>query len=166
MALRDDVAHLDATAQAALVRQRAVQPSELVEAAIERIERLNPALNAVITPMYEEARGAAVSEIPDGPFAGVPFLLKDFLAEYAGVRFTEASAFLGDYVSTEDSELMRRFKRAGLLTVGKTNAPSWRSAPSPNPNASDRRTIPGIRRGRRAAPAAARARPWRRGWCR
>ena len=123
MTLLDDVAHLDATAQAALVRQRAVQPSELVEAAIERIERLNPALNAVITPMYEEARVAAVGEIPAGPFAGVPFLLKDFLAEYAGVRFTEASAFLGEYVSTEDSELMRRFKRAGLLTVGKTNAP-------------------------------------------
>ena len=59
MALRDDVAHLDATAQAALVRQREVQPSELVEAAIERIERLNPALNAVILPMYEEARAAA-----------------------------------------------------------------------------------------------------------
>ena len=84
MALRDDVAHLDATAQAALVRQREVQPSELVEAAIERIERLNPALNAVILPMYEEARAAAVGEIPAGPFAGVPFLLKDFLAEYAG----------------------------------------------------------------------------------
>ena len=64
-----------------------------------------------------------VGEIPAGPFAGVPFLLKDFLAEYAGVRFTEASKFLGDYVSTEDSELMRRFKGAGLLTVGKTNAP-------------------------------------------
>ena len=167
MALRDDVAHLDATAQAALVRQRAVQPSELVEAAIERIERLNPALNAVITPMYAEARAAAVGEIPAGPFAGVPFLLKDFLAEYAGVRFTEASAFLGDYVSTEDSELMRRFRRAGLLTVGKTNAPELAlGAPSPNRNALGRRTIPGIRRGRRAGPAAARARPWRRGWCR
>ncbi|MAG35777.1 MAG: amidase [Dehalococcoidia bacterium] len=123
MALLDDVAHLDATAQAGLVRRREVQPIELVDAAIERIERLNPALNAVITPMYDEARAAATGELPAGPFAGVPFLLKDFLAEYAGVRFTESSAFLGDYVSTEDSELVRRFKRSGLLTVGKTNTP-------------------------------------------
>ena len=166
MALRDDVAHLDATAQAALVRQRAVQPSELVEAAIERIERLNPALNAVITPMYEEARAAAVSEIPAGPFAGVPFLLKDFLAEYAGVRFTEASAFLGDYVSTEDSELMRRYKRAGLLTVGKTNAPELalgaitepeRFGPTHNPW--DTTRTPGGSSGGAAAAVAARMVP-------
>ena len=68
---------LDATAQAELVRRGDVQPSELVEAAIERLERLNPRLNAVITLLYDKARAQAVSgELPDGPFRGVPFLLK------------------------------------------------------------------------------------------
>ena len=74
MATPDDLAFLDATAQADLVRQKEVKPVELVEAAIARIEQLNPTLNAVITPMYELARTAAVEELPAGPFAGVPFL--------------------------------------------------------------------------------------------
>ena len=114
---------LDATAQADLVRRKEVKPIELVDAAIERIERSNPAINAVVTPMYEHAREAALGRIPEGPFTGVPFLLKDFLAEYAGVRFTEGSAFLSDFVPDQDSELVRRYKSAGLLVVGKTNTP-------------------------------------------
>ena len=85
----NDIAHLDATAQADLVRRKQVKPIELVDAAIERIERLNPTLNAVITPMYDEARKAASGPLPDGPFTGVPFLLKDLVAEYAGVPMAE-----------------------------------------------------------------------------
>ena len=77
MVIRDDLAFLDATAQAELVRNKEIQPIELVEAAIERIERLNPTLNAVITPMYDLARGQATGKLPEGPFRGVPFLLKD-----------------------------------------------------------------------------------------
>ncbi len=119
----DDLAYLDGIAQAELVRQKKVKPIELVEAAIERIENLNPSLNAVITPMYEYAREQAAGPVPEGPFAGVPFLLKDFLAEFAGVRFTEGTAFLRDYVPKEDSELVKRYKRAGLIIVGKTNTP-------------------------------------------
>lgn len=114
---------LDATAMAGLVRNKEIKPVELVEAAIERIERLNPSLNAVVTPMYEIARDAASRPIPDGPLSGVPFLLKDFLAEFAGVRFTEGTAFLSDYVPDEDSELVKRYKRAGLIVVGKSNTP-------------------------------------------
>ncbi|MDP6619783.1 MAG: amidase family protein, partial [Nitrospinota bacterium] len=76
----EDVFLLDATGQADLVRKGEVAPIELVEAAIARIERLNPALNAVVTPMYDLAREAAAGPVPEGPFAGVPFLLKDFLA--------------------------------------------------------------------------------------
>ena len=68
---------LDATAQAELVREKAVRPVELVEAAIARIERLNPTLNAVVTPMYDWARAEAAAAGSEGPFAGVPFLLKD-----------------------------------------------------------------------------------------
>ena len=123
MPTTDEFGFIDATAQAEMVRSGDVTPAELVEGAIERIERLNPALNAVITPMYDEAREAATQPIPDGPFSGVPFLVKDFLAEYAGVRFTESSAFLGEFVPDEDAELVKRWKRAGLIAVGKTNLP-------------------------------------------
>ena len=121
----NDVASLDATAQADLVRRKEVKPIELVDAAIDRIERLNPTLNAVVTPMYDIARKAASGALPDGPFAGVPFLLKDLLVEYAGVRMTEGSAFLRDYVSDHDTELVARYKRAGLIVVGKTNTPEF-----------------------------------------
>ena len=68
MAISDELAFLDATAQAELVRKKEVKPVELVDAAIERIERLNPELNAVILPMYDEARKAAEGDLPDGPF--------------------------------------------------------------------------------------------------
>jgi amidase len=118
-----EVESLDALGQAELVRKKEVKPIELVEETIQRIERLNPALNAVVTPMYEYARNQASAVVAEGVFAGVPFLLKDFLAEFAGVRFTEGTAFLRDYVPTEDSELVKRFKKAGLIIVGKTNTP-------------------------------------------
>jgi amidase len=125
MSLSHEIAFLDATAQAELVRSRQVEPIELVVAAIARIERLNPALNAVITPMFEQARSAARGNLPEGPFRGVPFLLKDLLASYAGVRLTAGSAFLRDFVPDHDSELVARLKRAGLIVVGKTNTPEF-----------------------------------------
>jgi amidase len=76
---------LDATAQAALVRQGEITPVELVDSAIARIERLNPQVNAVITPLFDEARLQALSpQLPHGPFRGVPLLLKGFLCETAG----------------------------------------------------------------------------------
>ncbi len=125
---------LDATAQAELVRRKEVKPLELVEVAIMRIERLNPKLNAVVTPMYDQARAGAAGPISDGPFAGVPLLMKDLLAEYAGVRFTEGSAFLdGRYVPKVDSELTRRLKRAGLIVVGKTSTPEFGILPTTEP---------------------------------
>lgn len=125
---------LDAMAQAELVRRKEVKPLELVEAAIARIERLNPTLNAVVTPMYDLALKAAEAPPPDGPFASVPFLLKDLAAEYAGVRLTEGSAFLADhYISGRDSELVRRYKRAGLIVVGKTNTPEFGILPTTEP---------------------------------
>jgi amidase len=128
-----ELAFLDATAQAELVRQKEVKPIELVEAAIARIERLNPVLNAVVTPMYDLARQAATGKIPEGPFTGVPFLLKDLLAEYAGVRLTEGSAYLQDYISSHDSELVVRIKKAGLIICGKTNTPEWGALPTTEP---------------------------------
>jgi len=129
----DDFAFLDATAQAELVRRREVKAIELVDAAIERIERLNPTLNAVVTPMYEQARTAATSEMPHGPFTGVPFLLKDLLASYGGVRMTLGSTFLRDFVPDHDSELVARLKRAGLVILGKTNTPEFGILPTTEP---------------------------------
>ena len=133
MATPDDLAWLDATAQAELVRKKEVQPIELVEAAIDRIERFNPTLNAVITPMYEFARMAAAEKLPEGPFTGVPFLLKDILAFFAGVRMTLGSKLLQDFVPDHDSELVVRFKQAGLVIVGKTNTPEFGIFPTTEP---------------------------------
>jgi len=131
----DDFITLDAMAQADLVRNKQVQPIELVEAAIKRIEQINPAINAVITPMYEEARTAAKSPLPDGPFKGVPFLLKDLGAIYAGVRMSSGSRLLIDFKPSQDSELTVRYKRAGLIIVGKTNTPEFGLLPTTEPQA-------------------------------
>lgn len=128
-----ELASLDATAQAELVRRREVTSLELVEAAIARVEKVNPAINAVVLKMYDQARAAARAPLPAGPLSGVPFLVKDFLAEYAGVPFTEGTAYLGNYVPTEDSELVRRYKRAGLVFIGKTNTPELAVGPTTEP---------------------------------
>src|SRR5256714_123203 len=129
----DEFATLDATAQAELVRRKEIKPIELVEAAIKRIERINPTINAVITPMYELARAAAADALPDGPFTGVPFLLKDLLAAYTGVRMASGSRFLQDFTPGHDSELTARYKRAGLVVVGKTNTPESGILPTTEP---------------------------------
>jgi amidase len=124
---------LDATALADLVRRGEVTPLELVDAAIDRIERVNPRLNAVVTPMYEIARQVAQSDLPDGIFKGVPFLLKDLQAAYAGVKMTCGSRYMKDFVPDHDSELVVRHKRAGLIVVGKTNTPEFGILPTTEP---------------------------------
>ena len=129
----NELTSLDATAQAELVRRGEVQATELVEAAIERIERLNPTLNAVVTPMFEAALERAAGNLPEGPFTGVPFVLKDLTAEHAGVRYTEGTTFLADNVSTHDQELVLRQRRAGLVVVGKTNTPEFGILPTTEP---------------------------------
>ena len=128
----DDVAGLDATAQAALVRTREVDAVELVQAGIAGIEALNPTLNAVITPTFERALDAVRVGV-SGPFAGVPFLLKDLAVEMEGVRFCEGSHFLREHVSTYESDLVTRLRRAGLVILGKTNTPEFGMAPACEP---------------------------------
>jgi amidase len=119
----NEIESLDATEQAELVRSARVKPAELVEAAMARIERVDPALNAVVARISEEPTTASDPEPPDGPFAGVPFLLKDLIDRYRGVPLTEGSAFLRNFVPDIDSELVKRFRRAGLHIIGKTNTP-------------------------------------------
>jgi amidase len=162
MGLMDELAQLDATAQADLVRSGQLQPAELVDAAIARAERVNPALNAIVTPLYEQARRAARGQLPEGPFRGVPFLLKDLLAALAGVRMAGGSGFLREFVPDHDSELVTRFKRAGLVIIGKTNTPEMGILPTTEPaifgatrNPWDVKRTPGGSSGGSAAAVAA-----------
>lgn len=129
----DELAALDATGQADLVRSRQLSPLELVDAAIARIEALNPQLNAVVTPAYSRARQAASQVALDGVFAGVPYLVKDLNTHLEGVRLTEGSRFTGDFVSPLDQELIRRHRRAGLVALGRTNTPEFGILPTTEP---------------------------------
>jgi amidase len=123
----------DGLGLAELVQRKEVKPGELVEEAISRVERLNPKVNAVIYKMYEQAREAADGDLPDGPFRGVPFLLKDLLMAYAGVPLSNGSQFFKDFVPDHDSEMVKRFKAAGLIFLGKTNTPELGLAPVTEP---------------------------------
>ena len=116
---------LDASAQAELVRRRQASPLELVNAAIARIEKVNPQVNAVITPLFEKARQQAAARIPDGPFRGVPFLLKDLDALSAGDPYHAGTQFLRDlrWVADHDTYLVAKLRAAGFVIVGKTNTP-------------------------------------------
>jgi len=128
----DDFATLDATAQAELVRRREVTPSDLVDAAIRRIERINPKLNAIVTPLFDEARAAAAAP-PTGPFRGVPFLVKNLQATCAGARYTAGSRLFKEFVAPIDTELVTRFRAAGLVIVGTTNTPEFGILPTTEP---------------------------------
>lgn len=116
---------LDAIAQAELIRQGQVAPLELVEAAIRRIEEINPRLNAVITPLFEQALEQASSALPAGPFQGVPLLLKDYYCQTAGDPYYEGMGFLRDrnWRSEHDTYLAAKLRAAGFVFIGKTNLP-------------------------------------------
>ncbi|HEX6310992.1 MAG TPA: amidase [Acidimicrobiia bacterium] len=124
--MTDDLAWLDATAQAELVRAGDATPGELLDAAIARIEKLDPELNAVIHPLFEQAAAAASApRLPDGPFRGVPFLVKDAVCHTAGDPYHLGMRVLKEagWTEAEDTELARRFRAAGFIVCGKTNVP-------------------------------------------
>ncbi len=133
MAAFSDYTRYDGLGLAELVRKRQVQPLELVDAAIRRIEALNPKLNAVICPTYEAAREAARGPLPEGPFQGVPFLLKDLGPACAGVPMRKGSRFYQDYIPDHDSEIVKRYRAGGLVFLGKTNAPELGLLPVTEP---------------------------------
>jgi len=117
-----DFEQYDALALADLVRRGTVSPDELLEAAIERVEARNGAVNAVTMKLYDFGRKAIADGLPDGPFTGVPFLLKDLTASLAGVKMTRGSKFFADAPPpAADSEHVKRLKRAGLVIFGRTN---------------------------------------------
>jgi amidase len=124
--MRQDLADLDATGQAELVRRGELTPLELVEAAIARVEHLNPRLNAVIHEHFDRARREARERLPDGPFRGVPFLLKDLAGGHAaGDPYHWGTRFLRDagYRHSTTAYIVDKFRRAGLVIVGRTNVP-------------------------------------------
>ena len=122
-----DTTWLDATASAELVRSGQASPAELVEDAITRIERVNPQLNAVVRDRFEAARTEAAGELPDGPFRGVPMLLKDLGCHVAGEETNYGTSFLRDahIAWPNDSHLASRFRSAGFVFLGRTNVPEF-----------------------------------------
>ena len=120
-----DLAWLDATATAEVVRRGEVTAAEVVDAAIERIEKLDGELNAVIHRQFERARAEAAGPLPDGPFRGVPFLLKDAVQHFAGdpEHFGMCVLRDADHHATTDTWLALRFRAAGFITLGRTNLP-------------------------------------------
>jgi len=134
--LAEETRWMDATDQAALVARGEVTPGELLEAAIERIEQSNPSLNAVVIEWFEHARSVAADPgLPDGPFRGVPFLLKDLYTSFAGQTLSNGNVALKEAgkIDTADTTLVARFKAAGLVIAGRTNSPEMGSLPTTQP---------------------------------
>jgi amidase len=132
MAFRE-YAGYDGLGLAELVNRGEVTAAELVDEAIARAEKHNPAINALVCDMYDLARDAASKSDTDrtrSPFRGVPFLLKDLLGNYTGVPTTGASRYLEGVPANHDSELVIRFKRAGLIPIGKTNCSEFGLVPT------------------------------------
>ena len=133
----DDTRWMDGTDQAALVRSGDVSPRELLEAAIERIERIDPVLNAVTIRWFDHAREIADGDVPSGPFRGVPFLLKDLWSHFTGQVLTNGCQALKAawMPSTGDTTIVQRCKAAGLVIAGRTNSPEFGALPTTEPTA-------------------------------
>ena len=143
----DEYIRYDATGLARLIASREVTAAEVTEAAITAIESLNPDLNAVITPMFDLARGSVSAGLPEGPLNGVPYLLKDLNTWVAGAPATNGCRAFRDFVPAGDSVLVSRLRAAGLVILGKTNTPEFGLSictspalfgPTPNPFDSQR----------------------------
>ena len=125
--------NLDGLGLAKLIRDGEITPAEVLEATIARIEARNPALNAVVTPMFETARKAVAAGLPDGPFRGVPYAFKELVVSVKGAPTTSASRLYAGAPATADSELVARARRAGLVVVGKTNSSEFGLQPVTEP---------------------------------
>ena len=120
-----DYSNYDGVGLAELVAKRAVTPGELVEAAIARVEQHNPVLNAVVYEGFDDARARAAGDLPDGPFKGVPFLIKDLGMPVAGWPRTSGSKFARGMVDAEDGGLTARYRASGVVPIGKSNTPEY-----------------------------------------
>lgn len=120
---------------AKLVGDGEISAAELCEEAIRRAEGLNPKLNAIVTPLYAYARETDAQSRPGAPFSGVPFLLKDAHHALKGFAMSSGSKLLKDVVSSHEAEIVTRFKKAGLVILGKTNTPEFKLAYVTEPDA-------------------------------
>lgn len=124
---------VDATATAAAIRSGEVSAREVVEASIARIEKHDPVLNTVVAERFEAALAEVDAGLPAGPLAGVPMLVKDLGMQVAGLPLTRGSRLWADDVATVDSELVRRYRAAGLVVLGMSNSPELGKSPSTEP---------------------------------
>lgn len=125
----------DGLALADLIRRGEASADEVLEAAISRIEAVNPRVNAVIRPLFDRARQRVAAGLPDGPFCGVPFLVKDLLAQIDGVPTGNGNRLWATRVQEGNSELVTRWERAGLVIAGRTNTPEFGLTPYTEPGA-------------------------------
>jgi amidase len=153
---------LDATAQADLVRRGEVSPKELAEAAIARIEAVNPQLDAVIRTRFDAARLEADDDLPDGAFRGVPILFKDLGCTVAGEPTAFGVGPMREVAWPVTSYLAEQFHAAGFVALGRTNVPELGTTVTTEPRSFPRHATRGIRVTR---PEARRPR-WRLAWCR
>ncbi|MYW03851.1 amidase family protein, partial [Streptomyces sp. SID3343] len=123
----------DAVGLAALVRKGAVTPTEILDAVITRVEERDPTLRAFVSTRWEAARVEAGGDLPEGPLRGVPFAVKDLGCDVAGLPSTQGSRLFADAVAARDGELTTRYRRAGLVVVGKTNSPEFGKNASTEP---------------------------------
>ncbi len=124
-----DYSRYDGLGLAELVRKKKVTPGELVEEAITRIETHNPKLNAVVYKLYDRARAMAQGKLPDGPFTGVPFLIKDLHATLDGTPTSHGNKLWKTVNSTVTTELVKRWEASGVITLGRTNTPEFGLTP-------------------------------------
>jgi amidase len=113
----------DALGLAALIRNRQVTPRELAQCALQAMDQVNNDINAVIARIVDDPDQIDAAAIPDGPFRGVPFLIKDLVIHAAGIPNDSGSRLFKDIIYPHDTELMARFRRAGLVTLARTNTP-------------------------------------------
>ena len=120
-----EYSQFDGVGLAALVAKGEVSPAELAEAAIERAERHNGTLNAIVYEAYDEARAAAAGDLPAGPFRGVPFLIKDLGMAVAGWPRSSGSRYTHNAIDDADGSLVARYRASGAILLGKTNTPEF-----------------------------------------
>ena len=130
----DEYVAYDATALATLIRKGEVSAEEVFDAFLDRVTAANPVLNAVVLPDFNTARAAIGAGLPDGPFRGIPYLIKNLHAPVAGLELSHGSRLFAGSVFSFDSTTVQRIRAAGFVIAGRTNAPEFGMSVTTEPN--------------------------------